>query len=267
MAMSYLTRKKPIALLLALLMVMAVLVLTPAIATAGPTYKWTNWTPAGAPMLLGGKVLNSKSAWACGNSSGGANYVLHWDGSTISVQNPPAPLTALESIDALDESHVWTVGQGGYIAFNNGGGWGPQPSGTVSNLFSVKALAPNNVWAVGGNGPVGTVCHYNGTNWAAMSLGTFTLHSVSAFDSTHIWAVGDGGTIYFSDGTNVVSQVSPTANNLCSVSALAPNDVWAVGFMGAAIHYDGTSWSNVPTGTGVNLLGVKALDSRNAILV
>jgi hypothetical protein len=244
------------------------LVFTPTVAMAGPNYVWNNSAYPGLPAVYGCKAIDSKNVYSCGNPDGVGNYILYYDGTALSVQHPPAPFVTLHGVDGSDPGHVWTVGNGGYVAFSNGSGtWATQASGTGDTLYGVVAIARDNAWAVGGHAGASTATHWNGTNWTATSTLGAPLHGITAFDASNVWAVGENGIILFYNGTTTVAQASGTASTIYSVSAVAPNDVWAVGAGGLALHFNGTAWSTVATGTGETLYGVKALDSRNVLAV
>ncbi|MBN2028132.1 MAG: hypothetical protein JW854_15395, partial [Actinobacteria bacterium] len=66
-----------------------------------------------------------------------------------SIQSPGIESCELKSVCALDESHVWAVGESGKIGFFDGTSWSVQESGTWEDLHSVSALDESHVWAVG----------------------------------------------------------------------------------------------------------------------
>jgi hypothetical protein len=215
------------------------LVFTPTVAMAGPNYVWNNSAYPGLPAVYGCKAIDSKNVYSCGNPDGVGNYILYYDGTALSVQHPPAPFVTLHGVDGSDPGHVWTVGNGGYVAFSNGSGtWATQASGTGDTLYGVVAIARDNAWAVGGHAGASTATHWNGTNWTATSIAGAPLHGITAFDASNVWAVGENGIILFYNGTTTVAQASGTASTIYSVSAVAPNDVWAVGAGGLALHFN-----------------------------
>lgn len=88
-------------------------------------------------------------------------------------------------------------------------------SPTLQNLLSVFMVGPGNGWAVGG---LGTVIHWDGTQWAnASSPTTHTLYSVSMVNATDGWAVGISGTIIHWDGKSWENVSTPTLADVFSV--------------------------------------------------
>ncbi len=91
-------------------------------------------------------------------------------------------------------------------------GWGwqnPLPQG--NKLYGVWGSSATDVFAVG---YVGTILHYNGSAWSAMSSGTTEyLHGV--------W------------GSSAI-------------------DVFAVGISGTILHYNGSAWSAMTSGTTIS---------------
>ncbi len=184
------------------------------------------------------------------------NYAWSW-------QNPLPQGNDLYGVTSPDASHVWAVGAGGTILFNNGTYWLPQASGTGSSLADVSAVDATHVWAVGASG---TVLFYNGSAWATQASGTVnSLNGVFALDATHVWAVGSGGTALFFNGTSWSSQTTGTTNTLLSVSAVDATHAWAAGFNGTILFYNGTRWEGQSSGmSDAWINGVTAADASHA---
>ncbi len=185
------------------------------------------------------------------------------DGYVWSWQNPLPQGNDLFSISAADTAHVWAVGAGGTILFNNGDYWVRQTVGTTGTLNDVLAVDPTHVWAVGAGG---TILFYNGTSWTAQAGGTInSLNGLAAVDATHVWAVGSGGTVLFFNGSSWTAQVTGTTNALISASAVDATHAWAVGSGGTVIFYNGTTWTGQAGGVSDGWInGVSAVDATHA---
>ncbi|MEM9492624.1 MAG: hypothetical protein AAGC55_25980, partial [Myxococcota bacterium] len=71
-----------------------------------------------------------------------------------------------------------------------------------------------------------------------------------------IFVVGNEGTIWHYDGQDWVAMTSGTERHLTGVAGSGPDDVYAVGFAGSILHYDGEQWSPVASPTDLRLFGV-----------
>ena len=117
---------------------------------------------------------------------------------------------------------------------------------------------PTRGWAVGDNG---TILHYDGTSWSAVTTGfalsAINLYGVDAHGDGAVYIVGDGGTIVHSpdDGVHWSLQSSPVTTALFSVGRVSgggggPSPVFAVGAGGVILHSaDGTTWNQQSSGT------------------
>jgi hypothetical protein len=121
-------------------------------------------------------------------------------------------------------------------------------------LYGVWGSSGSDVFAVGS---AGTILHYDGTAWSAMSSNTTErLRGVWGSSGSDVFAVGDRGTILHYDGAVWSEMDSGTDSSLGGVWGSSGNDVFAVGSTGAILHYDGTAWSAMDSGTTDCLFGV-----------
>ena len=125
------------------------------------TYKWTK-----ARMKVFGSAVRGISA--CGNQDrahrnrvlavGYEGKVLYsHEGHYFSDQGKPEPKKTLRSVDYLDESNAWAVGNDGTIIYSSTPPttWEDQPiEGVDEQLNGVDAVDESHVWAVGDNGTV-----------------------------------------------------------------------------------------------------------------
>jgi hypothetical protein len=130
-------------------------------------------------------------------------------------------------------------------AIDSTDGWewqNPLPQG--NDLCAIWGSSPEDVFAVGEGG---TILHYDGDSWSAMSSPTMAgLCGVWGSSSNDVFAVGGyfgGNNIFHYDGDSWSEMSSPTTSGLLDVWGSSSNDVFAVGSNGAILHYDGNSWS------------------------
>lgn len=197
--------------------------------------------------------------------------VLRYDGSAWSVAASGSE-RSLYAVWSSSASNVLAVGllwsstapPGGscpllcayqLIERYNGGSWSvmspylatpflsPYPGVNTSGiLYGLWGSAASNAYAVGSGG---SILHYDGSNWTAMSSSTTSaLYAVWGSTANNIYAVGDGGTILRYDGSAWSGVASPTTVRLTGVWGSSATDVYAVGY-GALLHFDGSAWQAV----------------------
>jgi len=99
------------------------------------------------------------------------------------------------------------------------------------------------VWGISGSdvfaaGDFGTILHYNGNTWSAMTSGTTqNLKEVWGSSASNVFAVGDGGTILHYDGSSWSAMTSGTTQPLYGVWGSSGSNVFAVGAGGYIVHY------------------------------
>ena len=127
---------------------------------------------------------------------------------------------------------------------------------TDSNFYDIWGSSSNDVFAVGGDG---SILHYDGNSWSAMSSGTVrNLKSVWGSSSSDVFAVGNEGTILHYDGTSwtAMTTASSTSPTFFDIWGSSSSDVFAVGSQGSIMHYDSNSWSAMFSGTVHTLKGI-----------
>lgn len=254
-------------------------------------WRWngTSWTivnlpmPASAPAVTSVDMLSANDAWAVGwyydtftPSAHGVPYAAHWNGSTWTEVDTPAPGTYLNqvyTVSGTSPTDVWAVGgrrdRGSGALYHplalhwNGSAWAevpvPDPAGGAGgSLLSVKAISPTDVWATGYRDyHTPATWHYDGAAWTQVPLpalgGTANnfLYGITATASDQVWAVG-----YTSAGANnpdlLVTRWNGTAWRIETMPATeagaslqgvaaVPGTVLAVGYRNA---FSGSSWTN-----------------------
>jgi hypothetical protein len=125
---------------------------------------------------------------------------------------------------------------------------------TFKPMFAVWGSGGNDVFAVGG---LGTILHYDGSDWTPMAWGgDFGFEGVWGSSSEDVYAVGgfDGfglalGVIWRYDGTCWREVFSTTEFQFTDVWGSSNRNVFAATSRGPVLHYDGTGWAPMTTGT------------------
>ena len=121
----------------------------------------------------------------------------------------------------------------------------------AGSLSGVWGTGPDDVFVVGGDAQ-GSVMHFDGTAWSAMTVPTAPLLVwCFGFASDDVFAVGLGGTALHYDGTEWTALATGTTQDLWGVWGSAPDDVWVVGGnvngtgQVTTLHWDGQAFSRV----------------------
>jgi photosystem II stability/assembly factor-like uncharacterized protein len=196
---------------------------------------------------------------------GAGGFVLFYDGTTWTEQESSLS-TDLYSVHFVDANNGWAVGKGGKIIYYDGSAWSEQSSGTSNDLFGVYMLSPTSGWAVG---KAGSVLYYNGTAWSSQYTATKDLNKVFAYDQNNVWAVGKSGLIIYYNGSSWnVQETGGTIKEFLCVAFSSPTQGWALGKTGFIMKYDGGAWSIYDhTLTTKDLTGVFFTSPENAYAV
>jgi hypothetical protein len=154
------------------------------------------WGSSGSDVFAVGEQEGSGDAIFSaddGHLSAEHYIILHYDGS---AWRPMSNSTSSpKGVWGSSASDVFVVGYPG-ISVQDHSGWRPMevPIGTRTAYFSsVWGSSSSDVFAVGNSG---TILHYDGSTWSAMTSGTTSfLSGVWGSSATDVFAVGDGGTI------------------------------------------------------------------------
>jgi hypothetical protein len=127
-------------------------------------------------------------------------------------------------------------------------------------LRGVWVRASNDVFAVGF---AGTILHFDGATWTAMSSGvTADLMDVWGTSATNVYAVGTGVVLHY-DGA-AWSEVAipagatvPTQTAFAKIHGTGPDDIYIVGLR-TLLHFDGTAWGPIARPDTSALTGVWA---------
>jgi len=153
------------------------------------------------------------------------------------------------------------------------------PGVSSTTLFAVWGSSASDVYAVGN---IGTILHYNGTDWSAETSNTTgQLLSIWGPSSTNIYAVGKeesginkatllrkktaGGAWEFEELKDYITEVFYDYD-IYTVWGYAANKVYAGDIYGELFFFDGTGWLKIDPGPGVGsvqITGIWATTSTN----
>jgi hypothetical protein len=258
-------------------------------------YNGSTWTTvaagiSGSQSLYGIFGLGASDIWVVGaaytshfdgfgwnpNANPGGTYYGVWGSSTSDVyavgtgiihrgttwiaETNPTGVT-LFSVWGADSSHVWAVGNGGTILFNPGSGtWTTQTSCTTSTLRSVWGSSATDVYAVGAGG---AACHYDGTAWTAVSVGSsLYLEAVGGSSATDVWVASPTGHMSHFNGSTWTQLQTGVGTTLLGLTSGSASSIAVVGNHGTLLNYNGSTFV-LSAQAGLPIYGVYATDSNN----
>jgi len=212
-------------------------------------------------------ALQSNKVWAVGfnvNSPGNYNnYILFYNGNAWGPQYAITGSKRYLGIYALDETHIWAVGEGGNIMFSSGNGnWSPANYTNIgtNNLYDINGADVNNIFISGGTTTDGALFICDGTGGANGTCnkkfgvaGSGPIISISkpiwTGSEYAVWLIeNDSKRICFNAPATSGYGACPNAQKyqstfiLDDIFALDNNHVWAAG-TGNIIFYNGTIWT------------------------
>jgi hypothetical protein len=135
----------------------------------------------------------------------------------------------------------------------------------LDTLVIADRVAVNGIWGVdqsdvyavgmvdSGQGPMGTVWHYDGTDWSVVhTRANAELQDVHIVSANSVWIAGIGNpdsypgealVLHWNGSSWEESYADPSVPGLLAVWAGADNDLYATGRDGTVLHYDGVVWS------------------------
>lgn len=221
--------------------------------------KWAAQDSGVTEQLNSVFAAGEDQVWAVGKGG----VVLFFDGSGWKKNELGLSFTPdyLDSVFALDATHVWAAGgitgsQESVVLFYDGQKWADQKTPGAA-LHGVFAKAADDVWAIGN---VGTAIHYDGQSWTSNNGGLKVegkampyLWGIAGTAPDRIWATADSA-IYLFDGQSWNRQSAGTKKLVCAETT--GDNVWAVGSGGTLVALDGSSWKAQDTGTTADLFAI-----------
>jgi hypothetical protein len=228
------------------------------------TWNGTQWTQINSSLIpISGAEFRAVSGssmsdvWAVG--LGGA--IVHWNGSTWSAMTSPLGTQNLFSVWSRAADDAWIGGQTANLHWN-GTSWTAAPNngiGTFTIASSFWGSTGTDVWLVAEL----LTARWDGTIWKGNSILSQPMNSLWGFAANDVWAVGDMGSIQHWNGSTWAAVTSPTTKSLRSVWGSSPNDIWAAGYKGVLLHWDGSVWASRDSGTDLDITSVYGSGSTN----
>lgn len=130
----------------------------------------------------------------------------------------------LNSIQMINPSYGWVVGDQGCLLFRDKDRWELYPKITGEDLNAVYLIGVGDGWAVGAGG---AILRLEGTKWRPYPSPTrASLYDISFYDSYHGIIVGANGTILqYQNGEWILSASQVTKGNFYTISV---KDEWAM---------------------------------------
>jgi len=155
--------------------------------------------------------------------------------------------------------------------------WTVETSPTTANLAGVACSGFTGCEAVGGPSGSGlAISSANGTTWSTQaSPGSSPFSSVSCVNATNCWASTTGGSVYYYNGSNWVSQASFTGlepQDLAGIWCVNTSNCWTAGAvtllggsLSSVVDYGPSSWSAQYTGAALtaSLNAVTCVDTSH----
>src|SRR6266851_1863537 len=289
-------RKRPLILLLTILMSLSLLFIYLHQFAGHPSYYLAN-----AMNLKSISMDSSSDGWAVGEISGKPNHVLfHYHTGQWTIVKPlaegtvlmPGIHTTLQSVSMISSTEGWAIGntsipQGKPIREGQTTSMSVQPAGVLlhylngnwiavtiyawADLLQISMQSATLGWLLGQSQNTGEtmILHYSGQQWMNMHLPGALAHAsitaLSILDAHTVWAAGDYGSVFRYDGTTWTQL--PKACDECRINALdlvSPNEGWAIGSrynssQGIILHYQYGKWTLQSGTTTPGLLSISML--------
>ncbi|HEX7701240.1 MAG TPA: hypothetical protein VF403_10970, partial [Kofleriaceae bacterium] len=207
-------------------------------------YNGTSWTET----MVGGATANYFAMWgtsatdvyAAGNLAANST-ILHYNGTAWT------PVTTLPNVGQLNA--IWGVGS---EVFATGTGIVHATDGTTFAAATTPAITGRGVWGSSVTdvfvvGDMGTIVHWDGTQWIKMRVSfSSKLHAVAGSGPAEVFAVGDDGAIERYTGAGWADDLTVSgASQLHGLWVAAPDELYTVGDTNssAIFHYHAGSWA------------------------
>jgi hypothetical protein len=190
-----------------------------------------------------------------------------WNGTSwITDQDPSTPGGLVDVWpDPLGDVYaIQAYSNGGLYHRSSAGVW-TLLAGSLDNAVRVWGSALNDIWIAtnsglehwDGIGPGTTLC-------ATCATRMWALSGTSASD---VFAVGDSGSILHWNGAAWTAMTSNATGFLDDVFAVSASDVHVVGYNGVYLHYNGVAWTPSIVPPGSDLYGVWATSDHDVFVI
>lgn len=202
--------------------------------------QWQALPQAGTLALHDFCCLGEDTVVAVG-TQGIDNFLARYDGAIWHIQWLSS-MEAAHDIWAAADQNIFVACDHGTV-YSSAWSWAPmnavQP---VQHLRGIWGSSPTSVYVVGA---AGTISHWDGSAWTAMSSGTdVNLTAVWGSADDNVVAVGEAGLVLHFDGVSWVSLGSPLTDDINMLWCDGPDNIWVTGEYGHVNHYDGAGWED-----------------------
>jgi cysteine-rich repeat protein len=196
------------------------------------------WDGTAWQTLLHGQPGAVRATWAVAANAVfavGLHTLYLWEGTRARVFDTFSNYVATW---AASPSDAWAVGDD--IRHFDGTSWATAGL-SATECKGVWGSGTNDVHVVCG----GSISDWNGSAWNTTTVPSLMMTAVWGSGPSDAFAVGWGGTVMHWDGTVWTAMTSNTTQQLNAVWGNAPDDVFAAGAAHTVIHWDGVAWSPV----------------------
>jgi hypothetical protein len=184
----------------------------------------TSWsisfsTSANRASLTGISAVSPTDIYAVGSTKNTGTQILHFDGSTWSTLATSASGLPGRAIDAISDSDIWVVGDGGTANFN-GTAWTQVPDAVGGDLAAITGSSPNDLFAVGetlSTTDEPLVEQWNGSTWSVV---TSAEPNSNANSFSGVTTLSNGTTVAV--GSGFIESNATTATPAFRPSAVVP---------------------------------------------
>ncbi|HJZ87478.1 MAG TPA: hypothetical protein VKN99_20025 [Polyangia bacterium] len=260
---------------------------------SGTIMHWTgSWNQASSPTTFSLFYVwgTGGRAWAAGQLG---TLLQYSSGNWSRVANPAEQTQdGFAALWASSPADIWVVGSRGTILHYDGATMPTlvTPAPTTMHLGGIWGASASNVYVgayASPGGQMGTVVHYNGSAWSALSgLPTdLACGRAAGTGSNDVWVLANktlttdsrglpldllGRALHY-DGrvwSTVVPQPAESQSSYTSIFVSGTNDVWLLGQSGAnhigtILHWDGAAWSGNVSPTTTTLHGIYGSGPRD----
>lgn len=117
-------------------------------------------------------------------------------------------------------------------------------------------------------GALGSIVHYDGTDWRQIQLDTMgNLFSIWGFSNSDVYAAGSYGHVWHYDGNDWSIMDDLPSQALFGIWGSSPSNMYTVSNVGEVLHYDGNIWSNENLGITQTLNSVWGSSANDVFIV
>ncbi len=218
-------------------------------------------------------------AWAVGGQYKTSGVIMHWDGSTWTIDPTSSTLqdSDLTAVWGTASGHVFTIARNGQVLEYDGSQWSEVRSVSQTQYIDndIFAISENDVWITTDAG----AAHFDGSSWQVYDLPTF-MDNVWGSSSNDVWFAGGGydsntqlqpRKIFHWDGSQLLEFTQcdiQWVSEFGGISGTGTGDVWfaAAGSGigdGVVYHWDGQT-CDAGAGPPVEFYNITSIFSQSS---